>query len=233
MNLSSLHRPGRTAALIGPLAAAIGLSLSAASAGAAIVSMPTPQGAVDFDSADFATALLSGPVGEFGCFTAGTLSTCTTASLQAAVLGPDLGTGLTLGSGAEVTLALPARGSGLVLWEAGDFTLASYTRDARVAVHTAAGWSGELNVNPGHLAPVLNDSQPSGFKTNFGSFSAADFGLAANSVFDAVRIRSCCAANSQFDLLAVAAVPEPGTALLFGIGLLGFVAVRRWGRQAA
>ena len=238
MNTSSLQRPRRAVAPIAVLAAVLGLS--AASAGAAIVSMPTPLGAVDFDSANFASAVQAGPEGSFGCFTAGTLSACTPASLQSAVLGPDLTTGLTLGPDSVVTLTLPATGSKLVFWEAGDFTLASHTHEALVAVHTSAGWSIDLSVNPGHLSPVLNDTLPSGYKTNYGSFSAADFGLAANSVYDAVRIRSCCGAESQFDLLAVgvaagaaAAVPEPGTTLLFGIGLLAFTAVRRWGPRSA
>jgi hypothetical protein len=210
------------------LAAAVGLWLSAGSARAETLSMPTSQGPVDFDSASFAYALLAGPDGSYGCFTAGTLSACTPATLQAAVLGPDLSTGLTLGAGAVVTLAVPANGPGLALWEAGNFTLAGDAWDALVAVHTSASWSAERSVSPGHLAPVLNDTMPSGYGTNYATFSADEFGLPANSVFDAVRIRSCCGLDSHFDLLAVAVVPEPGTALLFGVGVLGCTLARRW-----
>jgi hypothetical protein len=213
-------------------AAIVGLCLSAGGARAQTVSMPTPQGPVDFDSASFAYALLAGPGGNFGCFTAGTLTDCTPALLQAAVLGPDLTTGLTLGEGAVITLAVPAIGPGLVFWEAGNFALTGDTWDALVSVHTDAGWSVERSVNPLHLAPVLNDTYPSGYGTNFATFSAEEFGLPINSVFDAVRIRSCCGADAHFDLLAVAVVPEPGTAMLFAMGALGCALARRRGYRA-
>jgi hypothetical protein len=74
---------------------------------------------------------------------------------------------------------------------------------------------------------VLNDTQPSGYGTNYASFAVTEFGLAAGSSFDAVRIRSCCGADAHFDLLAVAAIPEPNSAALVGIGLLGLVVLRR------
>ena len=44
--------------------------------------------------------------------------------------------------------------------------------DALVAVHTGAGWSIERSVSPGRLAPVLDDTRPSGYQTNFAIFSA-------------------------------------------------------------
>ncbi len=226
--ITTLYRRGRAQAA----AAAVGLCLATGGTWADTVSMPAPQGPLDFDSSHFAYAFLAGPGGNFGCFTAGALSACNPVLLQAAVLGPDLSTGLTLGLGAEVTLAVPAIGSGLVFWEAGDYTLAGDAWDARVAVHTAAGWSGEHSLGAGHLAPVLNDTRPSGYGTNFATFSATEFGLAADAVFDAVRIRSCCGADSHFDLLAVAVVPEPGTATLWALGLLGCALARRRGQPA-
>jgi len=225
MKLASPQRPGRAFATAAVSVAA--LCLSAGSVGAQSVSMPTPQGPVAYDSASFAYALLAGPEGSYACFTGGTLSACNPASLQAAVLGPDLGTGLTLGQGAVVTLAVPPTGPALAIWEAGTFSQAGDAWDALVAVHTGAGWSIERSVSPGRLAPVLDDTRPSGYQTNFAIFSADEFGLAADSVFDAVRVRSCCGLDSHFDLLAVAVVPEPGTIPLIGIGVLGIALARR------
>jgi hypothetical protein len=224
------HRSPWAATQVGALA--LGMVLAAA-AGADPVSMPTPQGPVDFDRADFAYAVLAGPGGEFACFSAGTLSPCTPASLQAAVLGPDLSVGLTLGLDAVLTLAVPASGPGLLLWEAGDFALVGDAWNVLVSVHTSAGWSGEHSPGIGHLAPVLFDTRPSGYDTNMATFTASEFGLAADAMFDAVRIRSCCGLESHFDLLAVAVVPEAGTATLLGLGLLsGALARRRVARAA-
>jgi hypothetical protein len=229
--IKPIDRPGRALAT-----AALGVCLAVGSAcaqtaWAQTVSMPTPQGPVAFDSASFAYAVLGGPGGSYACFSAGTLSGCTPGQAQAAALGPDLSHGLTLGQGAVLTLAVPAIGSGLALWEAGNFSLTGDAWDTLVSVHTSAGWSTATSVSPGNLAPVLFDTQPSGYQTNLASFSAADFGLPAGSVFDAVRISSCCGLDAHFDLLAVAVVPEPGTGLLFGmgaLGLLGLALARRW-----
>jgi hypothetical protein len=220
LNLTTLRwrRPTGAASVA---AVAFGLCLTVGSAWAVTVTMPTPQGPVEFDSMNFAYARLAGPVGDFGCFTAGAVRACDPELLQAAVLGPDLATGLTLGLGALVTLAVPTTGSGLVFWEAGDATLTGEARDLHVAVHTAAGWSPEYSLGDGHLTAVLNDTRPSGYATNFASFSAAALGLAPDAVFDAVRLRSCCDADAHFDLLAVAVVPEPGTVTLLVLGLLG------------
>jgi hypothetical protein len=215
--------PRGAAAAVAAAAVAFGLCLAVDSAWAVTVTvtMPTPQGPVEFNRMNFAYARLAGPIGEFGCFTAGAVRDCDEAWLQAAVLGPDLETGLTLGLGALVTLAVPTTGSGLVFWEAGDAMLTNEARDLHVAVHTAAGWSPEYSLGDGHLTAVLNDTRPSGYATNFASLSAAELGLAPDAVFDAVRLRSCCDADAHFDLLAVAVVPEPGTATLLVLGLLG------------
>jgi hypothetical protein len=229
MNIIALKQGGRARAA----ASVLGLGLwvgVAGSAHALMVSMPTPQGAVDFDTAAFAAGLLAGPIGEFGCFTGGTLSACTPAALQAAVIGPDLGTGLTLGQGAEVTLALPVAGRVLAFWEAGDITLAGDAANTWVSVRTATGWTEAISLGAGHLAPVLNDTRPSGYGTNFGVIGVAEFGLAADASFDAVRLVAGSGIAAHFDLLAVAAVqavPEPGTAALLALGLLGLLAMRR------
>ena len=217
------------------MASMAALLFSASTALAATVSMPTPQGSRAFDSDAFAFATLAGPSGEFGCFTAGVLSACSPASLQIAALGPDLTTGLTLGPASEVTLALPMIGSSLAIWEAGNFTVENDVSDALVSVHTTAGWTTFRSFGSGNIAPVLNDTQPSGYQTNFGTFSASDLGLVPDALFDAVRIQSCCGADSHFDILAVAvagtgavaAVPEPSTSALLLSGLLAIVVLAR------
>ena len=105
-------------------------------------------------------------------------------------------------------------------------------------MHTAAGWTTLRSFGAGHLAPVLSDTLPSGYSTNFGIFSASDLGLAQDAVFDGVRIQACCGLDSHFDILAVAVdvavpviavVPEPGTyaLLLSGLFVFGRVARRR------
>lgn len=103
-----------------------------------------------------------------------------------------------------------------------------------MSVHTAAGWSAEHTYGTGHIGPVLNDTRPSGYQTNYGTFSATDFGLASDALIDGVRIRGCCGASAHADILAVAltpAVPEPGTWLLMGGGL-GCVTWRAGRRRA-
>lgn len=111
-----------------------------------------------------------------------------------------------------------------------------------MSVHTAAGWTPLQSFGSGQMAPVLNDTPPSGYSTNFGIFSASDFGIAEGAVFDAVRIQACCGADSHFDILAVAVdvgtpvvavVPEPSTSalLLSGLFAIGRAARRRGTRQ--
>lgn len=225
-----MNQPTRLRSLARRSATLLALLLSAGTALAATVSMPTPQGNRPFDSGAFAFATLAGPSGEFACFTAGMLSACNPAMLQVAALGPDLSTGLTLGTGSEVTLAFRAAGPDLAIWEAGDSSLAHDVSEALVSVHTAAGWTAFQSFGSSLLAPVLDDTRPSGYQTNFGSLSGADFGLGPVAQFDAVRIESCCDADSHFDLLAVAgtspgvpvvpSVPEPSTSALMLSGLL-------------
>lgn len=199
-----------------------GIALAANMALATPVSMPTPMGPVNFDSSSFANGILVSPSGEFACFAAGSLSSCSPSTLQLAVLGPDLTTGLTLGQGGTITLAVPVMGSGLVIWEAGTQSVAGDVGGSRISLHTAAGWSAEHTYSAEHSAPVLGDTQPSGYPTNYGGFSVTEFGLPRGTVFDAVRIRSCCGVTAHADILAVAvtAVPEPSTAQAFVSGLL-------------
>ena len=235
----------RSLSLLNRLLAAVSMTTLLLSAGtplAATVSMPTSHGNRDFDSAAFAFATLAGPSGEFGCFTAGMLSACSQAALQIAALGPDLTTGLTLGLAGEVTLGVHTIGSSLAIWEAGNSTLAGDVSNSLLSVHTAAGWTPLKSFGSGNMAPVLGDMLPSGYSTNFGIFSASDFGIAESAVFDAVRIQACCGANSHFDVLAVAVdvgtpvvavIPEPSTyaLLLSGLFAIGGVARARGTRQ--
>jgi hypothetical protein len=189
------------------------------------VEMPTPSGVQSFDSTSFAVNILAGPTGQFACFTGSVLSACTVATLESAVLGSDLINGLTLGLSGEITLSFATAGTGLHIWEAGDIGSSGDTEISFLSVHTANGWSVEKDYGPGHILHVLNDIQPSGYPTNFSSFSALDFGLALGETFDALRIRACCSNDAHLDLLAVvaipSAVPEPGTAALTLLGLLG------------
>lgn len=235
----------RSLSVLNRLLAAVSMTalfLSAGTTLASTVSMPTSQGNRDFDSNAFAFAMLAGPSGEFGCFTAGTLSACSPAALQIAALGPDLTIGLTLGLASEVTLEVHPIGSSLAIWEAGNSALAGDVSDSLMSVHTAAGWTPVQSFGSGHMAPVLSDTLPSGYSTNFGIFSASDFGIAQDAVFDAVRIQACCGADSHFDILAVAVdvgipvvavVPEPSTSalLLSGLFAIGRAARRRGTRQ--
>jgi len=198
--------------------------LWAGSAIAATVSMPTSEGQRDFETSSFASAILASPTGEFACFSGGTLGACTPTSLDLAVLGADLGSGLTLGWNASITLALPASAAiGLSLWEAGSVPDGA---SSFVSVHTAAGWSFEQAVGNTRLAAVQNDSRPSGYQTNFGSFSISEFGLATGTVVDAVRIRSGDAPAAHLDILAVSLnpftqpIPEPQSIALLLAGLL-------------
>lgn len=202
------------------------LMLFAGSATADVVSMPTPLGNQNFDPASFASGILQGPSGEFACFSAGTLSPCTTPSLQLAVLGPDLTTGLSLGLDGLIILSMPATGPVLAVWEAGNFAVIGDVGDSLVSVHTAAGWSAEHTYAPGHVAPVAGDTQPSGYQTNFGYFTAQDFGLAPGSAIDAVQFRSCCGINAHADILAVAAIPEPSMFVLMLAGVIAIATMR-------
>jgi hypothetical protein len=208
-------------------------TMNAGNALAGTVIMPTRDGPRQFDSSSFASAIQAGPSGAYGCFTAGTLShSCTVDSLQSAVLGADLTVGLSLGPNAEITLVTSAVGSELAIWEAG--SIAGAGDDSFVSVHTAAGWSAEQTFGGSRLAMVQNDTKPSGYQTNYGSFVAADFGLATDAVFDAVRIRSL---DAHPDILAVAVfgelppvpVPEPhsSTMLLAGLLAVGLLMQRR------
>jgi len=212
--------------LVGPILCAT-LSLGTQAALAVAVSMPTDQGSRSFDSASFASAFIAAPSGDYACFSNATLGACNASSLQLSVLGPDLTTGLTLGENAEVTLALPAIASGFVVWEAGKYNTTGDMLDTLFKVHTAAGWSDERSFVVGQVAPVQNDSKPSGYATNYATLWAADFGLAPDAVIDAVRIRSCCGMNAHSDLLAIAAVPEPNTPLLMLAGLLAVGGITR------
>lgn len=213
--------------------AAIAGGLLASVALANPVDMPTPTGTQSFDSSSFASGIMAEPLRQFACFTASALSACTVSTLNAAVLGPDLISGMTLGLSGEITLSFATAGSALAIWEAGNISSSGDTQISFLSVHTASGWSIEKDYGPGHILPVLNDTQPSGDPTNYSSFSAADFGLMLGETFDALHIRACCTTNAHLDLLAVAAmpsaVPEPSTAALTLLGLLGigFFSIRR------
>lgn len=200
-------------------------------AGAALatpVVMPTPTGSQSFDSEVFAAEMLSPPSGQFACFAASALSDCTPESLQAAILGPDLNNGLTLGIGGDITLAFATTGSMLGIWEAGNIASTIDTENPRLSVHSWAGWSDEVTFGSEGISHVLNDAVPSGYPTNFGIISAQDFGLMPGVEFDAVRIRSCCTSNAHVDLLAIAAIPEPSSLRLMAIGLFFGLMLTLW-----
>ncbi len=214
---------------------AIGAGLIASAAMANPVDMPTPTGSQSFDSTSFATGIMAEPLGQFACFTASVLAPCTVSSLNAAVLGHDLISGMTLGLNGEITLSFATAASSLAIWEAGDIGSSGDTQISFLSVHTSTGWSSESAYGVGNILPVINDTQPSGYPTNFSTFSATDFGLLMGETFDAIRIRACCTNNAHLDLLAIAAlpsaVPEPSTAAFTWLGLLalGLIYTKRSG----
>jgi hypothetical protein len=206
-----------------------GVAFSSAAAMAQTVSMPTPQGNSSYNSAAFANAFLAAPSGDFTCFTGGALAACNPALLQLALLGPDLTTGLTLDLSAEVTLAFAGAGTSLYIWEAAGYDAAGGAGSMMLSVHTATGWSDSRLFGPDRLVSVRDDTRPSGYATLLGIYSWADFGFAAPTSFDAVRIRSCCGTATHPDLLAIAVVPESRSAAMMLAGLLtvGMILRRR------
>lgn len=204
---------------------------AASSAMAVDVTMPTTTGPQPFDADAFASSIHSGPAGgAFGCFTGGAISPCTSASLLLAVLGPDLTMGLTLGTNAQVEIVFAKPGDRVAIWEAGNFTAAHDYQDLQVSVRTAAGWTLPHSYATEHIGRVLGDTEPSGYPTNYGTFSAADFGLAPGAHIDAVRLHAYAGGEpAHADVLAVAVVPEPDTTalLLSGLAGLGWLLRRR------
>ena len=211
-----------------------GLTLSAASFAATVI-MPGANGSIALDNAQFASSVLDFKLGASSFVFSpnvavhGPFNNAT--QFGSAVLGSDLVQGLTVDGAAQdfVTLGFAKGGATIYFWEAGNLTDIA---DTHVLASIDGGHSFSSVV---HVAPLLHVTHPldksSSFNTNVAILHAADFGLPADASINAIRISS--ASLDHADVLAVAAIPEPGSVSAVAAGLFVLTAVRAWKRRSA
>lgn len=220
------------------------LLLVGVKAQAAPIMMPTDTGPIMVDSDNFSNVVVGSSLSStsliFGSGVPVSFGPFTIAEAEPFIVGSDLTKGLALGAGPSGGVAdfiVPGfglasiengAGADFAIWEAGapaeDFLLS-------VSTDGGATFSSSLTYTTTSVVP---GESTSGFATNIGFVNLDDFGLAAGSLVDAVKVSGLFTGvgGSGPDLLAIAAlnagpgtgnvpgsVPEPGTLLLLALGL--------------
>jgi hypothetical protein len=228
--------------------AGIAFGLSVSSASAVPIVMPTDSGSVVIDSTHFANTVIDSSLSEtslvFGPGTAFTFGPFTTAESIPWVTGSDLTVGLALGEGPTGGVAdfiVPAfslasivngAGADFAVWEAGD---PSEPFLMSVSTDGGASFSANLAYDTAVTNPLATTPP---FNVNIAFVNLDDFGLAPGAAVDAIKLSGVFTGigGSGPDLLALAAlnagpptgnIPEPGTLLLLGLGLVGIGLGRR------
>jgi hypothetical protein len=208
----------------------IGIALAApAFVSAAVISLPTSAGYLNYDTSTFAT--FNSIAGASSTFTlaggtdGSTFSSNNVAVASGGTLGLTIGQNSPLLTG-TLTLNLPVAVSSpqnLTVWEAG-FPADNFTLD--VSKDNGSTWSSSLLYN-GTLSNPLGTvfGGPDGTVINTAFISLSDFSsYLGASPADEIQISG----SDHPDIIAVSAsVPEPASLSLIGISALGLLARRR------
>jgi hypothetical protein len=213
---------------------------------AAPIVLPTDLGAKVFDTSNFATGLADSSCSStclvFGSGVPVASGPFSTAQIAPLVIGADISQGVALGQGPAGGVAdfiipsfgalatiINGAGADFVIWEAG-----SPAEQVLVSVSLGGGAFSAAIAYATLIASPADSS--SGFQTNSVHINLDDFGIAAGSIIDQVRIQGLFTGvgGSGPDILAIAAlnagpatVPEPGT-----LALLGLAGLLAWGATA-